>query len=149
VPAAGLRIPQHPDWPALEELRPDRGLVYQRFGAAQGMAFVAWGPDATVDAQLAQLDERGERTIEADEATELLGGPARRVRVRLRAARTRGHRRGPTGPEPLPAGRDEMWLLVGGAAAGTPVLVGFRGPEPEVARLAPLLAHIVEGVRPL
>lgn len=153
VPRAGVLILQHPDWASLENIQADRGVVYQRFGAANGMVFVSYGPDATPDWQLAHTggDARTMRMIEADETVDFLGASARRVRLCLHPypVRAGGHRRGPAGPEALPAAESEVFVFVGFTRRGGPVLVGYRVAQSELAVFEPLLERVLRDIRAL
>jgi hypothetical protein len=152
VPQAGVSILQNPDWASLENIQADRGVVYQRFGAAHGMVFVSYGPDATPDWQLAHTgDARTTRTIESDATVEFLGASARRVRLRLHPnpVRAGGHRRGPAGPEALPAVEPEVFVFVGFTRRCGPVLVGYRVAQSELAAFELLLERVLHSVRAL
>jgi hypothetical protein len=151
VPQAGISILQNPDWASFDNIQADRGVVYQRFGAANGMVFVSYGPDATPDWQLAHMgvDAMTTCTVEVNETVDLLGASAQRVYMRLHHARTDGHRRGPAGPEALPAAEHELFVFVGFMRGDGPVLVGYRLPVSELAQFEPVLERVLRGLRPL
>lgn len=148
---AGVAIPQHPDWATLDNILGERGVVYQRFGAASGMVFVSYGPDATAEWQVAHtgVGARMTCTIEKDETIEFLGATARHVRIRVHHEPVGGHRRGASGPEALPELGDEIFVVIGFLRRGTPVLVGYRLSQSELATFEALLQRILAGVRPL
>jgi hypothetical protein len=150
VPQAALSILQHSQWASFEDVQADRGILYQRFGAS-GMAFVSYGPDATVQWQLAHLAARQSThvLVEADETVRFAGASARRVRLRLQHAPTAAHQRGPSGLEALPQAHPEIFVCVGLVRLGTPILVGYRVAEPELAAFQSSLDHMLSEVRAL
>ncbi len=135
IPGAGISIDQHPDWATLEEER----LVYQRF-SGEGAVSVRWGPDATIGEMLAHvgLGGGGTRTIESDRPATVAGAPARRVRLRVDPTGAVSHEVPPETPR--------IFVFVGFNAGETPVLVGYRAPEPELPEVEPLLEHILASV---
>ena len=135
IAGAGISIDQHPDWATLKGER----LVYQRF-SDQGAVSVRWGPEATIGEMLAHvgLGGGGARTIEADEPTTVAGTPARRVRLRVTPPDAVGHG--------VPPETARIFVYLGFIAGGTPVLVGYRAPEPELPEVEPQLEHILGSI---
>ena len=135
IAGAGIAIDQHPDWATLDGER----LVYQRF-SDEGAVSVRWGADSTIDEILAHvgLGGGGTRTIEADESATVAGVPARRVRLRVDPSGAVSHE--------LPPETARIFVFVGFAVDGTPVLVGYRAPEDELPEYEPLLEHILASV---
>lgn len=116
--------------------------MYQRF-SNEGAISVRWGADATIDYVLAHtgMGSGSTRAIEADEATTVDGLPARRVKLRVKAPPLHGTR--PTGDP------ERVFVFVGFAAAGTPVLLGYRSPASELAAVEPQLERVLASVRRL
>lgn len=135
---AGVSIEHRAGWATLEE----KQLVYQRF-SNEGAISVRWGDDATIEYVLAHtgMGSGATRAIEVDESTTVDGLPARRVKLRVTAPPVRGTH--PTG-DPV-----RVFVFIGFAVAGTPVLLGYRSPASELPAVEPLLERVLGSVRTL
>lgn len=138
VRAAGLSIEHRADWATLEEPQ----IVYQRF-SNEGAISVRWGGDATIDYVLAHtgMGSGSTRTIDADEPATVDGLPARRVRLTVTAPPMHGTAKS---GDPV-----RVFVFVGVAVGGTPVLLGYRSPASELAAVEPQLERIIASARKL
>ena len=142
IPGAGISIDQHPAWPVLDGER----LVYQRF-SSDGFVSVRWGPGATIEDMLATvgLGSAGTtRTVEADEPALVQDLPARRIRLRVSAPAALAIGRAQPTSDPR-----QVYVFVGFAVGGTPVLTGYRAPLSELPVVGALVEHVLASARPL
>ncbi len=133
---AGVSIEHRAGWATIEE----KQIVYQRF-SNEGAISVRWGADATIDYVLAHTGtgSGSTRAVETDEATKVDGLPARRVKLRVTSPPVRGTH--PTG-DPV-----RVFVFIGFAVAGKPVLLGYRSPASELAAVEPQLERVLASVR--
>ncbi len=150
LPAAGLRVRVNPAWARYQDLGPESGYVYQPIADTNGTVFVRYGPDATVDAYLQGLATGfPPPALVSDQAWDLHGLAARRVRLVQDRGGATMYTSGPTGPEhrDLPAGRF-VYVAIGCEALRLPILAGYEVPEAALEQFTAVLDDLLAGVRP-
>lgn len=144
VDPPGLSIDVYDPW----ALRAGDHGIFQQVGDTDGVVFVRWGPNETIEAFIPRLtDYLTTATVIADDPVTLKGRPARRLLARTERQGVRVYRPGPSGPthSESPA-RVSTVTAYGLVSRGTPVLLGHiltdGTPEVDAARAQ----RIIEGV---
>jgi hypothetical protein len=156
--AIGLNMPIYEAW-ALQTMQDGPNTnVFQQIDDLIGVLFVRYGPDETLDAFIDSLAEaRTSIDVQRDEPAVVSGQPARRValtRIRhsVRVYRETLRYDAETGKH-VPDLVDGMtseerttMRVTGLEHRGVPILFGYRLPEEEVPKYAPILEQFVDGV---
>ena len=147
IEAIGLAVDVYRPWPIQTMPLPGGAIVYQT-APGGGAVFVRYGPGETLDAYLAGLG--GALTtaeIVADEATRVLGEPARRATVELVRQPVGIYRDDGDGLVHEQAPESGARIVVTGFSYhGTPVLVGYRIQDEQAAEHWAVLERIVNSV---
>jgi hypothetical protein len=146
--AVDLSFEVHSRWPVRTSGSAERGGVFQSVADTEGVLFVRYGPDETIDAFIARLSDYVTRAIvTGDEQVTFKGLPARRLLARTDREPVRVYRQGPAGPIDSESSRlVSVVKALGFVHRGTPVLVGYRLTEESVPEFGALAEHMVGSV---
>ncbi len=146
IQPVGLSVEVYRPWPI--ETAPLEGgeNLYQRIAGSEGLLFLRYGPNETLEAFLPTLEDYVTRaTIASDEPIDFLGGPARRVVIRSVRQKLGVYLNRPEGG-PLHVEEPERHTFITVVCfhrREVPVLVGYRLPE--IGIFVVIIPHIGVG----
>jgi hypothetical protein len=139
VEGVGLSFEVYEPWPLRTAGSAESGGVFQQVGNTDGVVFVRWGPEETIDAFVPRLsDYLTTAIVTGDDPVTFRGRSARHLLARTERRAVRVYRPGPAGPthseSPARVSTVEAYGLV---SRGKPFLIGHLlvegTPEPSVA----------------